>query len=199
MKNTENKPLILICYAVEGERVNWHLPDFRVQAVKTGIGKAGAAFQLTRAILQARPDFVLNVGTSGTFTHRVGDVLVCHRFVDRDFRKLELPGVEWEIETPHSLPLRLPSVLGGEVVDADFAVSTGDDFVTAASGAVGDAVDMEAFAEALVCREMGIPFVAVKYITDVVGRNSVKEWEERLADAREGLTHYFENHVKFLK
>lgn len=199
MKDTENKPLILICYAVEGERVNWHLPGFRVQAVKTGIGKAGAAFHLTRAIMQERPDFVLNVGTSGTFMHHVGDVLVCRRFLDRDFRKLALPGVEWEIEMSDRLPLHLPSIVNQQPMDADFTVSTGDDFVTATSEAVGDAVDMEAFAEAMVCREMGLPFAAVKYVTDVVGCNSVKEWEERLAEARAGLTRYFEDHVKCLK
>lgn len=199
MKDTENKPLILICYAVEGERVNWHLPGFRVHAVKTGIGKAGAAFHLTRAIMQERPDFVLNVGTSGTFMHNVGDVLVCRRFLDRDFRKLALPGVEWEIEMANRLPLHLPSIVNQQPMDTDFTVSTGDDFVTAASEPVGDVVDMEAFAEAMVCREMGLPFTAVKYVTDVVGRNSVKEWEERLAEARVVLTRYFEDYVKFLK
>ena len=199
MEHTDNQPLVLICYAVEGERVNWHLPGFRVQAVKTGIGRACAAFHLTQAIMQTRPDFVLNVGTSGTFTHKVGDVLVCRRFLDRDFQPLALPGVEWEMEFPDALPLCLPSVLNGQVTDKNFTLSTGDDFVTTSSVVKADAVDMEAFAEAMVCREMGIPFVAVKYITDVVGQNSVKEWEERLADARVGLTHYFENLVEIRK
>ena len=55
----------------------------------------------------------------------------------------------------------------------------------------GDVVDMEAYAQAQVCRELGIPFLAVKYVTDIVGQNSVKHWEDKLADARRDLTAYF--------
>ena len=51
--------------------------------------------------------------------------------------------------------------------------------------------DMEAYAQAQVCRELGIPFLAVKYVTDIVGQNSVKHWEDKLADARRDLTAYF--------
>ena len=52
---------------------------------------------------------------------------------------------------------------------------------------------MEAYALAVVCGRMGLPFVSVKYITDVVGQNSVAHWEDRLADARKGLTVYFKD------
>ena len=57
----------------------------------------------------------------------------------------------------------------------------------------GDVIDMEAFAEALVCKKMNIPFVSVKYITDVVGKNSLKAWEDKLSDARKGLQRFFES------
>ena len=55
---------------------------------------------------------------------------------------------------------------------------------------------MEAYAEAEVCREMGIPFISVKYVTDVVGQNSAQEWYAKLKDAREGLTKFFNDAVK---
>ena len=46
---------------------------------------------------------------------------------------------------------------------------------------------MEAYAQALVCRAKNTPFIAVKYVTDIIGQNSVKHWEDKLADARKGL------------
>lgn len=32
----------------------------------------------------------------------------------------------------------------------------------------------------------------VKYVTDIIGQNSVKHWEDKLADARKGLGEFFE-------
>ena len=42
-----------------------------------------------------------------------------------------------------------------------------------------------------ICRSKEIPFISVKYVTDIIGQNSVKHWEDKLADARQGLSHYF--------
>ena len=50
---------------------------------------------------------------------------------------------------------------------------------------------IEAYAQAFVCRSKEIPFISVKYVTDIIGQNSVKHWEDKLADARQGLSHYF--------
>ena len=69
--------------------------------------------------------------------------------------------------------------------------NTGDSFVTELADLEGDVVDMEAFAEATVCHEMNIPFVSVKCVTDVIGQNSVKHWEDKLADEREVLKAFF--------
>ena len=55
-------------------------------------------------------------------------------------------------------------------------------------------LDIEAFAQAVVCQQMQIPFISVKYITDVIGQNSLKVWEDKLADARCGLSRFFETH-----
>ena len=58
---------------------------------------------------------------------------------------------------------------------------------------IGDVVDMEAYAQAWVCRTKNTPFIAVKYVTDIIGQNSVKHWEDKLADARKGLGAFFES------
>ena len=70
--------------------------------------------------------------------------------------------------------------------------NTGDTFLTELLDVKGDVVDMEAFAQAFVCRAKNVPFIAVKYVTDIIGQNSVKHWEDKLADARKGLGEFFE-------
>ena len=52
-------------------------------------------------------------------------------------------------------------------------------------------IDSSAYAQAFVCHSKEIPFISVKYVTDIIGQNSVKHWEDKLADARQGLSHYF--------
>ena len=59
-------------------------------------------------------------------------------------------------------------------------------FLTELSDVSGDVVDMEAYAQALVCRAKNVPFISVKYVTDIIGQNSVKHWENKLADAGRG-------------
>lgn len=172
---------VLVAFAVEEEVIDISLAGVSVVPVVTGIGKANAAFSLTRAILTENPDFVLNVGTSGTQKHTIGEIFVCNRFVDRDFARLKIPGIVTHLQTK---TLLLP---------ANGIVNTGDDFVTEGEILEGDVIDMEGFAEALVCHNLKIPFVAVKYITDIVGQNSVKCWVDKLADARRELQLFFAN------
>lgn len=69
--------------------------------------------------------------------------------------------------------------------------STGDTFVTETTSLSGGFVDMETYAQAYVCKELSIPFLSVKYITDVVGENFVEHWENKLANAREVLSLWF--------
>ena len=84
---------ILVTYATQGEFVEIPFPPMigneEVQAgyLRTGIGKVKSAFHLTNALKDIKPDVVLNVGTAGTASHQVGDVLVCRSFIDRDLQK----------------------------------------------------------------------------------------------------------------
>lgn len=185
---------ILVTYAVQGEFVELKFPGMmggeEVQAgyLRTGIGKVKSTFYLTEAINRSQPDLVVNMGTAGTVRHQVGDVFVCRRFVDRDMQKLSALGVECEIDSSELLAQR------GYCLDwqGEGVCNTGDSFLTELSDVSGDVVDMEAYAQALVCRAKNVPFIAVKYVTDVIGQNSVKHWEDKLADARRGLSEFFE-------
>ena len=188
---------VLIVHAVELERIPLQIKDAETKTILSGIGKANAAMNVMQAVLEFQPDYVLNIGTSGTLNHHIGDIIVSHHYVDRDMVPLKDLGVDYEIVTAVPEDLMLNSVLDGKSVDRDFVVNTGDDFVTADSGIIGDVVDMEGFAEALVCRKTNLPFLSIKYVTDVVGQNSVAAWEDKLADARKGIVSFLQKYDVF--
>jgi len=107
---------------------------------------------------------------------------------DEDMQKLVELGMEYEIDSMDLLSQKgycLHWPAGG-------VCNTGDTFLTELSDVSGDVVDMEAYAQALVCRAKNVPFISVKYVTDIIGQNSVKHWEDKLADARKGLGEFFE-------
>ena len=182
---------ILIVYAIPQEKIEVNIPNAEVIYVETGMGKVSAAMRTMRAICEYHPDMVINIGSAGTLNHKVGDVFVCNHFIDRDLRKVTLDGVASEIEFDNDAINRIFS--GRELVYG--TCNTGDSFITQGNDIEGDVIDMESFAEADVCREMGVPLFAVKYVTDVVGQNSSEEWFAKLADARHGLTGFFNENV----
>lgn len=188
---------ILFVYAIPEEKIEINIPNAEVIYVETGIGKVNAAMHTMRAICEYHPDVVINLGSAGTLNHKVGDIIVCNRFVDRDLRKVVLDGVISEIEFDRDAINRV--FLSEHLMDHAKLVgtcNTGDSFITQGNDIEGDVIDMESYAVADVCREMGIPFVAVKYVTDIVGQNSSQEWYAKLKDAREGLTKFFNDAVK---
>jgi len=176
---------ILITYALEAERGNWQLPGHDVFFCRTGVGKVSAALHTYEAVQRLKPTLVVSVGSAGTLHHQVGDIVVCNHFVDRDLEKIAHLGVPFELD------------FSAELVPFDFGapengcISTGDTFQTdheeSSTGRHADVFDMEAFGSAQACKSLCISFMAVKYITDVIGQNSIKHWEEKLEDAKIGL------------
>ena len=189
---------ILIAYALKEEMVPLSIDGAEIVEVVTGIGKTQAAASLAFAIAEHKPDAVINIGTVGTYRHSVGDILVSRHFVDRDMQRLPIDGVPMELDMEQqSFAYRLPSVVEGQETQHPMSVNTGDNFVTSAAEDLGcDAVDMESFAMAWTCRKAGLPFVAVKYVTDILGQNSVAAWAEKLNNARADLEKYFRERAK---
>ena len=126
---------------------------------------------------------------------KVGDILVCRHFIDRDFyQTYDLLQLECDITVPETPFIgQFHSIVDGIAVKrTDFMDSCGDNFVTEGESHGEDVVDMESFAELQACREMGIPFFAIKYVTDIIGQNSLDIWEKRLATAKERLKAYLQ-------
>lgn len=178
---------ILIAYALEDERINIELRNHEVIYLKTGVGKVSSAARLMQAMLTLTPDIVINIGTAGTVNHEVGTIMICNQFIDRDIKSVNIPDTIYSIDMTQ---------LTDKYINKELSIkygtcNTGDSFLTELEHADNDMYDMEAFAEAYVCKMLGKPFLSVKYATDQIGRNSIKHWKDKLNDARIALTQFF--------
>lgn len=180
---------VLITHAVNDELIAANWAGCEVKYVRTGIGKVKATIRLMDALAQERPDLVINIGTAGAVNHSVGDVFVCRHFIDRDLQKVGCLDLEHEIDSSALVQEK------GYCSDWKHqgVCNTGDSFLTETADSHGDVFDMEAFAQAQVCQMKNIPFISVKYVTDKIGENSIKHWEDKLADAREELSEFLNN------
>ncbi len=177
---------LLVCYALECEKITVPF-DGEVRYLRTGIAKMKTSVSVAEDVVSWKPDMVLNIGTAGTFRHKIGDIVVCRRFRDRDLEKVKIPGILSFIDLgSQSLPAfqQLAEMPAGEC-------STGDTFVTNAGEMDSDVCDMESFCIAYICKKHKIPFVSVKVVSDIVGSNSVKDWQEATDEAVKKLQNFF--------
>jgi adenosylhomocysteine nucleosidase len=170
--NSQNNISYIIVSALEDEAIG--LEKF-APVVHTGIGKINACIKLYEAIVNYKPDLVINYGTAGGLSDLLGLHKVAH-FVqaDMDVRGLDFPrGI-----TPlmnEQLPKKQGLVLG-----------TSDSFITNAEkqleglGVEIDLVDMEGYALNKVCQHHDVQFEAYKYISDNANENAGSEWQKQI-------------------
>lgn len=182
---------ILMTYAVKEEFIPLNIKGFNILPIQTGVGKTNSAYILTKKIIEEKPDYVFNIGTAGTVSHNIGDIFIATHFVDRDYETIRLPSISYEIAGQQVMGKNRELNSWVSAYSKTGTCSTGDTFVTEVSSISGDFVDMEAYSQAFVCKELGIPFLSVKYITDIIGQNSVEHWENKLEDARIALSLWF--------
>lgn len=180
-------PKILVLYAVAEEHVGLSHPSIDFSYCQTGVGKVNATIAVLNAIEIYHPNLVVNLATAGSVVHSIGSVHLCAKFVDRDMEKLATFGVSADEDFLSNV--QLISFLGKNHPTS--VCNTGDTFLTSSDG-TGDVFDMEAFAIAKACKFRNVPFVSIKYVTDIIGQNSVSDWAHKLADARIGLKLYMD-------
>jgi len=182
---------ILITYALEAEKGAIQISGHTLAFCQIGLGKVSAALHTYEAILREKPDLVLNIGSAGTLHHQVGEIVACVRFLDRDLEKIAHLGVPCRLDFSDEIAALFPNVV------ASGLVSTGDTFQTdhTETGSHADVFDMEAYAGAQACKKLGLPFLSIKYVTDIIGQNSLKHWEDKLQDAREGLAEFLKKYA----
>ncbi len=171
-----------------GGRDFWigHLHGHEVVAVLSRIGKVAAATTATALIERFRVDRIVFTGVAGGIARNVqrGDVVVADAFLQHDldasplFPRYEVPlyGTDrfaTDPELTQQLAGAVARALHGTRVHRGL-VASGDRFVSSAAEsrllqqALPDAlaVEMEGAAFAQVCRDYGVPFAAVRTISD---------------------------------
>ena len=179
-------PFPLFVFALPSESAH-HFDD--VPTLYTGVGKVNAAAVLMQYLLASpeKPSVVVNCGTAGSPHHAPGAVVQCRGFVQRDMDVTALGFAPYQ--TPFDdAPVVLPAT-GPVLPDLPFAVcGSGDHFVTSwPPDAPFDVAEMEAYALASVCARVGVPFVALKYISDGADAAATTDWAAALDRAAVAL------------
>lgn len=170
-----------------------------VTLVQSGIGKVAATVATTILINHFKPDYVINTGSAGGFDHRlkVGDVAIAdevrHHDVDVTAFGYEFGQVPQMPAAFHS-DAKLIEVAKESIADLNECqslvglVCTGDSFMCDPERIDATrkqfpnmlAVEMEGAAIAQACHMLSTPFVVIRSLSDIAGKESPDSFEAYL-------------------
>lgn len=173
-----------------------------VVIVQSGIGKVAAALATAILIDKFQPDYIVNTGSAGGFDAalKVGDIVVSSEVRYHD---VDLTAFGYEIgQLPANPAAYIPDEVlvtaakkGIEQLDNIQAmvglITTGDTFMTKdddiakarANFPTMAAVEMEGAAIAQTCHQYKIPFVIIRSLSDIAGKESPTSFDEYLETA----------------
>ncbi len=170
--------------------------------LRSGIGKVNAAMSTTILLDRFKPDYVINTGSAGGFHPdlNVGDVVISSEVRHHD---VDVTAFGYEYGQVPQLPAAFEANSGlveiaeaaateiGSVQVVKGLIATGDSFMNDPKrvDAIRDkflnlqAVEMEAAAIAQVSYQFGIPFVIIRSLSDIAGKESDVSFEQYLEKA----------------
>ncbi|WP_448551036.1 5'-methylthioadenosine/S-adenosylhomocysteine nucleosidase [Thalassotalea montiporae] len=173
-----------------------------VVIVQSGIGKVAAALATVLLIDKFSPDYVVNTGSAGGFEQslKVGDIVVSSEVRYHD---VNLIAFGYEIgQLPANPAAFIPHPALVEAAKAGIKkldninalvglITTGDTFMTAdediakarANFPTMAAVEMEGAAIAQTCHKFNVPFVVIRSMSDIAGKESPTSFEAYLETA----------------
>lgn len=176
--------------------------QIEVALLRSGIGKVNAAISTTLLLELYQPDYVINTGSAGGFHTdlNVGDIVisssVCHHDVDVTPFGYDLGQVPGSppcfMPDNHLIKVAQEAIEGlQEVVHMHGLIATGDRFmhheddVTNTRNNFPDmiACEMEAAAVAQVCHSFSTPFVIIRSLSDIAGKENAVTFEKYLEQA----------------
>lgn len=179
-----------------------NIDGIEVALLRSGIGKVNAAISTTLLLQLYQPDFVINTGSAGGFhiELNVGDIVisedVCHHDVDVTpfgYELGQVPGMPARFTPDMKLVEAAQASIEelGEVVHMHGLIATGDRFmhkqddVDSTREAFPEmiACEMEAAAVAQVCHTFGKPFVIIRSLSDIAGKENKVTFEQYLEQA----------------
>jgi adenosylhomocysteine nucleosidase len=177
---------------VIGESIFWtgNINNQPIVLLQCGIGKVNAAIGTTLLIERFKPDHIINTGVAGGLNSdlKIGDIVISievrHHDVD-----LTVWGYEHG-QLPKSPAAFMPSLLLIEAANTAAQelgmqvthglIISGDSFIHEQAQiakiqekfAKAHAVEMEAAAIAQVCHQFNVPFVIIRALSDIAGKDS---------------------------
>lgn len=173
-----------------------------VVIVQSGIGKVAAALATAFLISEFQPDYVVNTGSAGGFEQslKVGDIVISSevRYHDVDVTAFgyeigQLPANP-AAYIPH--PMLVDAAKSGIAQLSDIQtlvglITTGDTFMTKDDDIAKArknfptmaAVEMEGAAIAQTCHQLKTPFVVIRSMSDIAGKESPTSFEAYLETA----------------
>lgn len=170
--------------------------------VQSGIGKVAAALATALLIDKYAPDYVVNTGSAGGFEQslKVGDIVISSEVRYHD---VNVTAFGYEIgQLPANPAAFIPHPILVEAAQAGVArldnintlvglITTGDTFMTAdddiakarANFPTMAAVEMEGAAIAQTCHQFNTPFVVIRSMSDIAGKESPTSFEAYLETA----------------
>ncbi|MFN3700998.1 MAG: nucleosidase [Alphaproteobacteria bacterium] len=209
---TTSKPLLV--FAMKEECGDVFQAGDDQDLLFTGIGKVNAAYVLTKRLYGSengkpeseggglhlpRPSVVVNMGTAGSRRHKGGMIVNCTRFIQRDmdvtplgFARGQTPFSDDPVVIEYGLALETKAAAAqGDTLITGGVCGTGDNFDVSEDAENYDAVDMEAYALALICQREKIPFLCLKYISDGADEGAHIDWNESLRRAAQALNNVY--------
>jgi adenosylhomocysteine nucleosidase len=180
-----DRTLIVAATRAEAAHVPRHLP-----VVVTGLGKTAAAVATTRALAVGDPTraLVVNIGTAGALRDGLEGIHVPGTAVNHDMNADAIRALGYD-------PQECLTVEGGDTT----VLASGDVFVT--DPAVRDLlakqahlVDMEGYAVAYACRQMGATVRLVKHVSDNADESAL-DWPDLVAASAAALGDWLDEHL----
>ena len=189
-----------------------------VVIVQSGIGKVAAALATAILIDKFQPNYVVNTGSAGGFDARlkVGDVVVSSEVRYHD---VDITAFGYEIgQLPANPAAYIPhetlitaakkgieqlnniQAMVGLITTGDTFMTKDDDIAKArANFPTMVAVEMEGAAIAHTCHQFNVPFVIIRSLSDIAGKESPTSFDEYLETASVNSSQLVINMLNALK
>jgi len=145
-----------------------------ISIVYTGVGKINATIAATKiCALDPNCSKIINYGTAGALNKDIiGQLINIGTVYQRDMDARPLTHLGYTPFEEDSGPIKIS--------DSFYTLSSGDNFVKSTPELITDAVDMEAYAIAKVCKKFNKHFECYKYMTDFADENASEHWQENM-------------------
>ncbi|WP_010098948.1 5'-methylthioadenosine/S-adenosylhomocysteine nucleosidase [Ornithinibacillus scapharcae] len=184
------------CLFIKGK-----LQEKDIVLLKSGIGKVNAAMATTILMERFSPELIINTGSAGGFSKKleVGDVVISSEVVHHDvdvtafnYEYGQVPGMPPTFKADENLVEKAMKVINSMDIQGEIGlIATADSFMEDPKRVEETrerfpnmiASEMEAAAIAQVSHQFACPFVVIRALSDIAGKESSVSFDEFLTKA----------------